>query len=42
MAGFAPLVLGGDGFWPPLRIAIAGGVAGRNNIWLCILCRRFI
>ena len=28
MAGFAPLVLGGGGFWPPLAIAIAGGVAG--------------
>ena len=28
MAGFAPLVMAGGGFWPPLAIAIAGGVGG--------------
>ncbi len=34
MAGFAPLVLGGGGFWPPLAIAIAGGVAGATILAL--------
>lgn len=28
VAGFLPLLLAGGGFWPPLAIAIAGGVAG--------------
>jgi multidrug efflux pump subunit AcrB len=32
MAGFAPLILAGGGFWPPLAVAIAGGVAGATLI----------
>ena len=28
IAGFAPLILSGGGFWPPMAIAIAGGVVG--------------
>lgn len=28
MAGCIPRLLGGGGFWPPLAIAIAGGVGG--------------
>lgn len=32
MAGFAPLILAGGAFWPPLAIAIAGGVAGATII----------
>jgi multidrug efflux pump subunit AcrB len=28
IAGFVPLLMGGGGFWPPLAVAIAGGVAG--------------
>jgi multidrug efflux pump subunit AcrB len=28
IAGFTPLILSGGGFWPPLAIAIAGGVVG--------------
>ena len=28
--GFVPLLLGGGEFWPPLAIAIAGGVSWRN------------
>ena len=28
MVGFAPLIFGGGEFWPPLAVAIAGGVAG--------------
>ncbi len=32
--GFAPLVLGGGGFWPPLAITVAGGVAGATGLAL--------
>ncbi|MEM9352736.1 MAG: efflux RND transporter permease subunit [Planctomycetota bacterium] len=32
--GFAPLVLGGGGFWPPLAITVAGGVAGATALAL--------
>ncbi len=32
MAGFAPLIIAGGAFWPPLAIAIAGGVAGATVI----------
>jgi len=28
IAGFLPLILAGGGFWPPMAIAIAGGVVG--------------
>ncbi|MDB4766790.1 efflux RND transporter permease subunit [bacterium] len=28
IAGFMPLILSGGGFWPPMAIAIAGGVVG--------------
>ena len=34
MAGFTPLIVGGGGFWPPLAIAIAGGVAGATILAL--------
>ncbi|MDG2220951.1 MAG: efflux RND transporter permease subunit [Rubripirellula sp.] len=34
MAGFIPLFLGGGGFWPPLAIAIAGGVGGATILAL--------
>jgi multidrug efflux pump subunit AcrB len=34
MAGFTPLILAGGGFWPPLAIAIAGGVAGATLLAL--------
>ncbi len=34
MAGFTPLVLGGGSFWPPLAIAIAGGVGGATILAL--------
>lgn len=30
MAGFVPLLLGGDLFWRPLAIAIAGGIGGSS------------
>ena len=28
IVGFTPLIVGGGGFWPPLAITVAGGVAG--------------
>ena len=34
IAGFTPLVLAGGGFWPPLAIAIAGGVGGATLLAL--------
>ena len=47
MAGFSPLILGGGGFWPPLAIAIAGGVLGATvlalyfapSAYLLLMCR---
>ena len=47
MAGFTPLVLGGGGFWPPLAIAIAGGVGGATILalyyvpaaYVLVMCR---
>ena len=48
MAGFAPLVLGGGGFWPPLAVAISGGVGGATilalyfvpSLYLLLLVRK--
>ncbi|MGI9429509.1 MAG: efflux RND transporter permease subunit [Bythopirellula sp.] len=34
IAGFMPLILSGGGFWPPLAITIAGGVAGATFLAL--------
>jgi len=34
IAGFIPLLTGGGGFWPPLAIAIAGGVGGATILAL--------
>ena len=34
VAGFIPLLLGGGGFWPPLAVAIAGGVGGATVLAL--------
>ena len=34
MAGFAPLIIAGGGFWPPLAVAIAGGVCGATILAL--------
>lgn len=47
MAGFAPLVLGGGGFWPPMAVAIAGGVGGATILalyyipaaYILVMCR---
>lgn len=34
IAGFIPLLLSGGGFWPPLAVAIGGGVAGATLLAL--------
>ena len=34
IAGFLPLIIAGGGFWPPLAITIAGGVAGATLLAL--------
>ncbi len=34
IVGFIPLIIGGGGFWPPLAITIAGGVAGATFLAL--------
>lgn len=34
MAGFAPLIIDGGGFWPPMAICVAGGVAGATVLAL--------
>ncbi|MEM7200654.1 MAG: efflux RND transporter permease subunit [Planctomycetota bacterium] len=36
-AGFAPLILAEGGFWPPLAIAIAGGVGGATLLSLTLV-----
>jgi multidrug efflux pump subunit AcrB len=48
MAGFAPLIIGGGGFWPPLAVAIAGGVGGATilalyfapSAYLLLMCKK--
>lgn len=37
IAGFTPLLIAGGGFWPPLAIAIAGGVAGATMLALVLV-----
>lgn len=37
IAGFTPLLISGGGFWPPLAIAIAGGVAGATLLALYLI-----
>lgn len=46
IVGFLPLIAGGGGFWPPMAITIAGGVAGATFLALyftpalyLLLCR---
>jgi multidrug efflux pump subunit AcrB len=48
MAGFTPLIIGGGGFWPPLAVAIAGGVGGATILalffvpccYLLLMCQK--
>ncbi|MFT5526305.1 MAG: multidrug efflux pump subunit AcrB [Pirellulaceae bacterium] len=42
MAGFMPLVIAGGGFWPPLAVAIAGGVGGATIIALYFVPSAYI
>ncbi len=42
MAGFAPLVVAGGGFWPPLAVAIAGGVGGATILALYYIPSAYI
>ena len=37
IAGFTPLILDGDGFWPPMAVSIAGGVAGATLLALLLV-----
>jgi multidrug efflux pump subunit AcrB len=37
MAGFAPLMMDGGNFWPPLAVAIGGGVLGASLISLTLV-----
>ena len=37
IAGFAPLIIAGGEFWPPLAVAISGGVAGATLLALVLV-----
>lgn len=37
IAGFTPLIINGGLFWPPLAVAIAGGVSGATLLALCFV-----
>jgi Cu/Ag efflux pump CusA len=37
MAGFTPLILDGGQFWPPLAVAIGGGVLGATLLGLAFV-----
>lgn len=40
--GFAPLILGGGGFWPPLAVAIGGGIGGATLLALYFVPAAFL
>ncbi len=42
IAGFLPLILAGGGFWPPLAVAIAGGVVGATILALLFVPSAFL
>ena len=42
MIGFVPLLLGGGDFWPPLAIAIAGGVGGATLLALYFIPAAYV
>jgi multidrug efflux pump subunit AcrB len=42
IAGFTPLMLAGGEFWPPLAVAIAGGVAGATVLALYFVPSAFL
>jgi len=42
ISGFVPLLLAGGAFWPPLAIAIAGGVAGATLLALVLVPSAYV
>lgn len=42
MIGFVPLFLGGGDFWPPLAVAIAGGVGGATLLALYLIPSAYV
>ena len=42
MAGFTPLLLAGGGFWPPVAVAIGGGVGGATLMAVTIVPTLFL
>ncbi|MEM7772755.1 MAG: efflux RND transporter permease subunit [Cyanobacteria bacterium P01_A01_bin.37] len=42
MIGFVPLLLDGGGFWPPLAVAIAGGVGGATLLALFLIPSAYV
>jgi len=42
VAGFTPLLVSGGGFWPPLAVAIAGGVVGTTLLALTFVPSAFV
>lgn len=42
MAGFLPLIIAGGGFWPPLAVAISGGVFGATFLALIFVPALYI
>ena len=42
MAGFAPLIIAGGGFWPPVAVAIGGGVAGATLLAVTFVPTAFL
>ena len=44
IAGFLPLLISGGSFWPPLAVAIAGGVSGATilALYFCPACFRLV
>ena len=42
MIGFVPLLLGGGDFWPPLAVAIAGGVGGATLLALYLIPSAYV
>ncbi len=37
IAGFAPLIIAGGKFWPPLAVSISGGVLGGTLLAICLV-----
>ena len=42
IVGFLSLILSGGGFWPPMAVAIAGGVTGATILALCFVPSAYV